>query len=125
MRTRLNISIAIALFFSLISCSPSTEELYIKAKKLQDKKEYSKAIGVYDLIIHREPRFQDATFMKAYCHLQDSNYAKALYYFEFILSMKGVNNGTGFIMEKNPDIPFASEEDKHQISVQEVYYQMG
>jgi tetratricopeptide (TPR) repeat protein len=113
------------VLFSNESCSPSIDDLYDKAYKLKERKEYKKAIEVFGKITRRNSKLQDAIFEKGYCYLQDSNYTRALHFFEFVLSMKGVNNRTGFILEMNPDSPIASEADRHQVSLGEIYYQIG
>jgi tetratricopeptide (TPR) repeat protein len=125
MKTKPIISITGTLIFFLASCSPSTEELYTKADKLIDKKKYTKAIEVYDKIIKRHFKFQDAYFEKGFCYLQDSNYTEALHFFEIVLVMKGLNKESNFIFEENADSPFASEEAKHQVSLGEIFYEVG
>jgi tetratricopeptide (TPR) repeat protein len=109
----------------LFACSPSTEDLYSKAYKLEQKNRYKEAIEVYNRIIKKHSKFQDAFFQKGYCFLQDSNYTKALECFEIVLTKKGIGKNSGLILEMNPDSPFASEEDKHQVKLNEVYYQMA
>ncbi|HEX7846415.1 MAG TPA: tetratricopeptide repeat protein [Chitinophagaceae bacterium] len=114
------------MFSSLFSCSPTTQDLYNKAERLIDKKEYAKAIEIYNKIIRKNPGFQDAHYNKAWCYLQDSNFSKALDHFEYILRMKGIkDDSTQFIIEWNADSPFASEKDKRQIPVDEIYYQIA
>ncbi|OSZ80943.1 hypothetical protein CAP36_06815 [Chitinophagaceae bacterium IBVUCB2] len=125
MLNKLLILILVFLAFALVCCSPTTEELYTKAYKLEEEKKYKEAIEVYDRIIKKTGKLQDAWFNKGWCYLQDSNYTKALHFFEIVLKMKGVNSGNSVIIEMNPDLPFASEADRHQISLNEVYYQMA
>jgi len=86
---------------------------------------YKEAIEIYDKIIKKHPKFQDAIFQKGYCFLKDSSYHKALECFELVLVKKGVGKNGGLVLEMNPDSPFASEEDKHQVKLNEVYYQMA
>jgi tetratricopeptide (TPR) repeat protein len=121
------VSIVLAIF--IFSCAPNIDQLISKAKKLEKKGQYKKAIEVYEKIIRQKPLFQDVRFRKAYCSLLDSNYSDALKEFKSILFLKGIVDDNGktkqFIMELNPNMPFADEEAKHQVSFKEVYYQMG
>ena len=113
------------LLLLIVSCSPSTEDLYDKAYKLRDEGKNKEAIGVFNRIIKRNSKLQDAFFEKGYCHLQDSNYTEALRFFEFVLKMKGVNENNSIIIEMNPEGPFAREEDRHQVPLNNIYYQMA
>lgn len=111
--------------FFLLSCSPSIDDLDKKADKLIEQKKYSEAIKVYDRIIKKNPGLQDAYYNKGYCFLQDSNYAKALVFFNHVLKMKGISEGNNIYIEWNVNSPFASEEDKHQIPADELFFQIG
>ena len=48
MRTTFIISLPVFFLLLLVSCSPSTEELYAKAEKLQEQKKYKKAIDLLE-----------------------------------------------------------------------------
>ncbi len=108
--------------FFVVSCSPTTDELYNTAYNLENEKKFKEAIEVYDKILKRNRQFQDAYLGKGYCYQQDSNYTKALYFFEYTksLKMKGA-----FIFEENANSPFASEEAKHQVPIGRIHYQIA
>lgn len=113
-----------AILFTLVatSCERSIDDLYWKANQLVEKKQYAKAISVYDRIIKKRAD-QEAFFMKAYCYQQDSNYAKALFFFKRLLFMKGVNeeDTSSIRVEMNLNQAFAG----HQVTHAEIYYQLG
>lgn len=120
---RILIAILISFLSSLfVSCSPSIDELYNIAYNLEGQKKYKEAIEVYNKILQKNHKLQDAYFGKGYCCLQDSNYISALYFFEHTKSLKFIGD---FIFEENKDSPFASEEAKHQVPIGQIYYQIG
>jgi tetratricopeptide (TPR) repeat protein len=122
---KLGLLMLLILSAFLVCCSPSTEELYSKADRLIEKEQYAKAIKVYDEILERSPQFQDAYYNKGWCYLQDSNYKRALFFFELVLQMKKPESNSEFIFELNPDSPIATEEENHQIPLNELYYQIA
>ncbi len=105
----------------LSGCAPTTDDLYNKAGKLIDKKRYSEAIKVYDQILKKNPGFEDAQLSKAWCYLQDSNYAKAVHFFNLLLDRKNPGNSE-FVFEVNPNGPLATEEDRRKVTRSEIYY---
>ncbi len=113
------------LFCFLLSCSPSTKDLYWKADQFMNKRQWSKAIAVYDRILKKNSKMQDAFYFKAYCYREDSNYTQALHFFDVVLRLKGVYSERSFIIEMNPDGPVVSETDRHQVQLDEVYFQIG
>jgi tetratricopeptide (TPR) repeat protein len=113
------------LLLLLVSCSPSTEELYSKAEKLQEQKEYKKAIEVYTKISKGNSKFQDAIYSKAYCYFLDSNYKKALHFYEYLLRVKGYTERDNMIIEQNVNIFESREVIGHEVPLAEVFYQIG
>lgn len=125
MRISQIISITVFFIFLLVSCSPGTEELYLKAGKLQEQKKYKEAIEFYTKILKRNSKFQDAVLNKGYCYFMDSNYVKALDYYEYLLRLKGVEETETGVTERNATLLESQEVIDHEVSLGEVYRQVG
>ncbi len=122
---RINQIISVFFLFLLVSCSPTTEELYIKAEKFQEQKKYKEAIEVYTKISKRNSKFQDAIFNKGYCYFLDSNYTKALDYYEYLLRKKGVDVKDNGVTIQNVNLLENQEVRDHEVSLGEIFYHIG
>ncbi|MBK7291805.1 MAG: tetratricopeptide repeat protein [Chitinophagaceae bacterium] len=116
----------IALFcLGIVSCRTRTEELYSKGENLVEEKKYSEAIEIYNNILKRNSKLQDAYYYKADCYFLDSNYTKALHYYKLLLKKKGVEIEENMISERNVNILESQEVRNHEIPVAEIFYRLG
>lgn len=119
MNIKIVFSFLLALFV-LSSCKKTNEELFDEAYNLIKRKEYDKAIKIYTQLIKRNRKLQLAYYNRGYCHYSKEEYSWALFDFNKVMELQTVG---GFVFTLNPDLPYAGEEAKYQVSYYDALYQ--
>ncbi len=110
----------ITLLVLFASCKQTNEQLLDKAYVLSKKKEYDKAIDVYNKVIKSNNKLQLAYYNRGFAYLGQKQYDKALWDFNKVMALQ--THGS-FIMTYNQDSPFADEEAKAQVPYNDALYQ--
>jgi len=110
----------ITLLILFASCKQTNEQLLDKAYDLSKKKQYDKAIEVYNKVIKSNSKLQLAYYNRGFAYLGLKQYDKALWDFNKVMALQTHGN---FIMTYNQDSPFADEEAKAQVPYNDALYQ--
>lgn len=111
-----------AFFFFLFvfaSCRQTNEQLLDEAYRLSQQKKYNEAIKIYTEVIRRNKKLQLAYYNRGFAYTATKQYGKALADFDKIMSLQTRGN---WIVTRNKDIPYASEEIRDQIPYADALY---
>ena len=81
------------MLFLLTNCKPTNDQLFDKAFRLINEKQYAAAIPVYNEIILRNKKLQLAFYNRGVCYTNLKEYSKALADFNQVINLHTIEGG--------------------------------